>query len=135
MSLHTNTIDRVETAIPRKYMGSKQAGRFYTLRGRCTHALEDGEPVVHVVVDNDETPMVISLVTDFLDKNGYTATLTTKLVTEYDAYHCHDYQCAKTYLVIVPRPAQTDRFLPNTEAHAVLMNTRKQLDHDLMSKL
>lgn len=115
-------MDAIKQPIPGVYLTSKQKKRIYELQTACVKAVNSGNPIIHVQVRDDEFPIVIAIVINFLDDHGLNANLTTKLITEYDAYYCHDYQCVKTFLAIIPRTTMTDRFLPNTDAHNALVN-------------
>lgn len=106
-------MDMYKQIVPKKYLNDKQIGRLYILQKNCIKALGNGggsgsvnfndNTSINVLIDDDEYSMVISLVIDYLDKIGFSATLATKLITEYDAYHCHEYQSARTFIVISPK--------------------------------
>lgn len=109
--------------VPRENLSVKQNDRINKLQVLCCRAIENMDKIAYVPINDDESVVAISVITEMLDELGFASDLISRLITEHDSYYHHDYDAVRTFLVIVPRPAITEEFIPNTKAHTQLKKT------------
>jgi hypothetical protein len=81
----------------------QQISRILELHNLC---FKEGTPLntcTYVPINDDESIVALSIVSENLNTYGFDTSIISRIVTEYDSYHCHDYDVVKTFLVIIPR--------------------------------
>lgn len=122
--------------IPRDNLSVRQNDRIQNLQELCCKAIEVMDKIAYVPIDDDESVVAISVITETLDELGFASDLISRMITEHDSYYRHDYDAVRTFLVIVPRPVITEELIPNTKAYIQLnIKTNTQLNKTMKSKL